>query len=206
VTVLAEQYRRPLGRAEIGHGDVSVVEKVVGYKKVKFHTHENVGYGDVRLPDIEMHTTSFWLTVPGAVSAELGRAATIEGLTGLGHALELCATLALMCDPRDLGRALEDASPAADHAGLFTATLYLFDNVPGGVGLSERIGEEAATLLERSAALLAACGCPVGCPGCVGATAAGTPGSPPPAAIDRKRAALALARALGFAGEAPRGR
>ena len=49
---------------------MSVIEKVVGYKKIKFHTHENTGYGDVRLPDIQMHTTSFWLTIPlGGCSA-----------------------------------------------------------------------------------------------------------------------------------------
>jgi DEAD/DEAH box helicase domain-containing protein len=53
-------------------GEVSVVEKVVGYKKIKFFTHENAGYGDVRLPDIQMHTTRFWLTVPEALCEELG--------------------------------------------------------------------------------------------------------------------------------------
>src|SRR5690606_15197034 len=49
---------------EAGFGEVAVVEKVVGYKKIKFHTHENVGYGDVRLPEMQMHTTSLFLTFP----------------------------------------------------------------------------------------------------------------------------------------------
>ena len=60
------------------------VEKVVGYKKIKFHTHENAGYGDVRLPEMQMHTTAFWLTLPESACTELdrGRAAAIDALRG----------------------------------------------------------------------------------------------------------------------------
>ncbi len=62
---------RPLGRATVAWGEVSVVEKVTGYKKIKFYTHENAGYGEVRLPDIQMHTTSFWLTIPESLCEEV---------------------------------------------------------------------------------------------------------------------------------------
>ena len=91
-----------------GWGEVAVVEKVVGYKKIKFYTHENAGYGEVRLPEMQMHTTAFWLTVPETTCDRLpeGRAAAIDGLRGVGLALETVATLALMCDPRDLGTTL----------------------------------------------------------------------------------------------------
>jgi len=41
-----------------------VVSKVVGYKKIKFYTSENLGYGDVNLPEKDMHTTSYWFTIP----------------------------------------------------------------------------------------------------------------------------------------------
>ena len=99
-----------------GWGEVSVVEKVVGYKKIKFYTHENAGYGDVRLPEMQMHTTSFWLTVPESVCMQIpqGRAAAIDGLRGAGIALETVATLALMCDPRDLGCTLGDTALDGD--------------------------------------------------------------------------------------------
>lgn len=95
-----------------GWGEVSVVEKVVGYKKIKFYTHENAGYGDVRLPEMQMHTTAFWLTLPEEVCRQVpqGRAAAIDGLRGVGIALETVATLALMCDPRDLGCTLGDTA------------------------------------------------------------------------------------------------
>ena len=91
-----------------GWGEVSIAEKVVGYKKIKFYTHENAGYGEVRLPEMEMHTTAFWVTLPERTFAAVaaGPSAAIDALRGIGAALEIVATIAMMCDPRDLGTAL----------------------------------------------------------------------------------------------------
>ncbi|MBW2456471.1 MAG: DEAD/DEAH box helicase [Deltaproteobacteria bacterium] len=193
------------GVATVGWGEVSVTEKVVGYKKVKFHTHENAGYGDVRLPDIEMHTTSFWLTVPADVGAALGRATAIEGLKGLAHALKIVATLALMCDQRDIGRAIDDCTEdnSSDHEWhvQFCATAFLYDAVPGGVGMAERIHERSATLVGEAAEMIARCSCSFGCPTCVGATtasAAPVGHSPADSALDRKAASRRLLRRLGL--------
>src|SRR5690606_27364974 len=93
-----------------GRGEVSVVEKVVGYKKIKFHTHENAGYGDVRLPEMQMHTSGFWLTVAEDVvrSMSFSRAVVVDALRGIGNAMHLCAAIGLMTDPRDLGHTLAD--------------------------------------------------------------------------------------------------
>ena len=46
------------------HGEVHVVSRVVGFKKIKFYTNENVGSGELDLPEQQMHTTSYWLTIP----------------------------------------------------------------------------------------------------------------------------------------------
>jgi DEAD/DEAH box helicase domain-containing protein len=225
VTVLDRAAEGRVGGAHVGWGEVSVVEKVVGYKKIKFHTHENTGYGDVRLPDIQMHTTSFWLTVPEQDCEALGRAVAIDGLRGVSAALELSATLALMCDPHDIGRAMGDAAPEGElpPGALFSATCYLFDNVPCGVGLAERMHERAAELVAHAAQLIVSCPCDAGCPSCVGVDAravqsssgvgsapdgpaeglrlveggVGTPGG------DRKASALALLRHLGLLEAAP---
>jgi DEAD/DEAH box helicase domain-containing protein len=182
VSVIDEAARGALGRALTGFGDVKVIEKVTGYKKIKFFTHENAGYGDVHLPEMQMHTQSFWLTVPESVVDEIARdrAHVIDGLRGLGHALEAVASLALMCDPRDIGQTLGDGStepgappPGRDfHAGRtgqLDPTIFLFDAHPGGVGLSERIHERARELVERAHTLIERCPCKAGCPGCVGA-------------------------------------
>ena len=179
---------RPL---QAGYGEVSVVEKVVGYKKIKFHTHENVGYGEVDLPEMQMHTTSFWLTVPEDVvaafmEAELvPRATVIDALRGLLNALHVAGALGLMTDPRDLGKVLGDhADPeefgrrpdeggtlprlGTGNAGGFDPTLFLFDRVPGGIGLASRLFQEREALFRRAHTSIVGCGCEAGCPACIG--------------------------------------
>ena len=183
VTVLEETATGPVASGwSGGWGEVAVVEKVVGYKKIKFHSHENAGYGEVRLPEMQMHTTSFWLTVPGGAcdGVQAGRSAAIDGLRGVGVALETVATLALMCDPRDLGTTLGDADevgeglpgvPSKGARGVrpgFSPTLFLYEHVPGGTGLAERVWEQRDELLARARRLIATCPCASGCPACVG--------------------------------------
>jgi DEAD/DEAH box helicase domain-containing protein len=187
VTVLEQSARASLGDAALGWGEIKVVEKVTGYKKIKFFTHENAGYGDVHLPELEMHTLSFWLTLSESVlkSVKASRAEAIDGLRGLGNALETVAALSLMCDPRDLGQTLGDGArdpelgvPAgrdffAGHSGKFDPTVFLFDAHPGGVGLAPRIFDKAAVLLDRARALVEGCPCETGCPACVGPATCG---------------------------------
>jgi DEAD/DEAH box helicase domain-containing protein len=181
VTVIEERLKGELGRARLGFGDVKVIEKVTGYKKIKFFTHENAGYGEVNLPEMQMHTTSVWLTLPEAVVNELDvpRAAVVDALRGLSIALETVSSVALMCDPRDIGRTLGDGEdegaapgrdPLARRTGGFDPTLFLFDAIPGGVGLAERIYERIGELLERARLLIESCACAGGCPACVGPT------------------------------------
>jgi DEAD/DEAH box helicase domain-containing protein len=183
VSVLEQSATGPVGAGAWsgGWGEVAIVERVVGYKKIKFYTHENAGYGDVRLPEMQMHTTAFWLTVPEPVAAGLaaGRPAAIEGLSAVGVALRTMATLALMCDPRDLGTTLGDADEDAGTAQpprrtghgpvrSFNPTLFVYEHVPGGTGLAERIWEDRDRLLARSARMIEGCPCTAGCPACVG--------------------------------------
>jgi DEAD/DEAH box helicase domain-containing protein len=187
VSVLEEAATCALGRGLVAHGDVKVLERVTGYKKIKFFTHENAGYGDVHLPEMQTHTTGFWLTVPEALIDALGlpRPLVIDALRGVGAALETVSALLLMCDPRDIGQTLgdgaerdragSDAEPAGRdpfrrRTGNFDPTVFLFDAHPGGVGLSPRIYERAADLFERSRALIERCPCAEGCPACVGPT------------------------------------
>jgi len=98
------------------HGDVLVRSQVVGFKKIKFFTHENVGAGKLELPENEMHTTSYWITLerPLLESLPFSVSERQSGMFGLLHALESIATLLLMCDRRDLGAAIGERPPAPD--------------------------------------------------------------------------------------------
>jgi DEAD/DEAH box helicase domain-containing protein len=192
ISVVEEAAAEPLLAAgwAAGWGDVSVVEKVVGFKKIKFFTHENTGYGEVRLPEIQMHTTAFWLTLPehDAPAAGVDRATAIDALRGVGAALRTIATLSLMADPRDLGTALGDPDPLSRAPSTYRPTLFLYEHVPGGTGLAERLWEKRDWLLARTLEMIEACPCTGGCPACVG-----------PGDAARKRGASALLRQLFFA-------
>ena len=159
------------GAARRAHGDVRVNRQIVGFKKIKFYTMENVGAGKLNMPEQEMHTTAFWLHFPAAFLARLTDFTPTEkqsGITGLGNALRTVAALLLMCDPRDLGVALSEE--IAGGLEVFEPNLYLYDMYPGGVGQSAPLYRLAPELLRQTAGLLAACSCQAGCPSCVGPT------------------------------------
>ncbi len=213
VSVLEQERGAPLSEAVCEHGEVSVVEKVVGYKKIKYHTHENVGYGDVRLPEMQMHTTSFWLTVPEVVvqRQRVDRPAVVDALRGIAHALHTVASIGLMSDPADLGHTIGDKSEPDGVPGKgggggsggpgFDPTIFLYDRVPGGIGLSPRLFEAREELLRRARALCEGCQCDDGCPTCVGPVT-GSPDAPVdgPAECSRKAIALELLTDLGVSG------
>jgi DEAD/DEAH box helicase domain-containing protein len=165
-------------------GEVLVAEKVVGFKKIKMGTLENVGSGEVELPQQEMQTTSAWLTVTPEALARVSpsREELIDGLRAVTYLLHHLAPIFLLCDVRDLGAWLGDTTPATTgavatrestrrrliEAEQFNPTIYLYDAYPGGIGLAERVFEVLPDLLRRGLETLQACACRSGCPSCVG--------------------------------------
>ena len=249
------------GHGDCGHGEVHVVRRVAGYKKIRYYTHENIGYGPVNLPDQELHTTAVWWQLPQATLLAwfASRQDALDGFLGAGYALHVVATVAVMADARDLQKAVGngdgawfatadskgrgqlrgvespveglsiapgararlpldahadfvdlhgagdrglpeqsaprdpgaassmrsgagggDASPGdgamavGEAAGTdvevqqFVPTIYLYDNFPGGVGLSEPLWHRQVELVQRAVELVERCDCKAGCPACVG--------------------------------------
>jgi DEAD/DEAH box helicase domain-containing protein len=121
IKVLERFDSAPIGPASKNHGEVQVNTQVVGFKKIKFHTMENVGDGKLTLPEQEMHTTAFWLTLPRDLMGSLpyGSTERLDGVNGLANALEAIATLLVMCDARDLGVAVgENAESRCQVSGV----------------------------------------------------------------------------------------
>jgi DEAD/DEAH box helicase domain-containing protein len=110
VRILERFAEEPRRNARRNHGEVHVTEQVVGFKKIKFHTNENVGAGELTMPENEMHTTSYWLTVPREVVRALpfSLEERRDGVVALSYTLGQLAALFLMCDRHDLGVALGD--------------------------------------------------------------------------------------------------
>jgi DEAD/DEAH box helicase domain-containing protein len=170
----------PRTSAAKSHGEVHVVSRVVGFKKIKFYTNENVGSGELDLPEQQMHTSSYWLTIPSAVMASLpyGGDDRRDGVIGLACAMRNIAQLLLMCDRHDIGLSvdggsLERSARTGGKGGVPEAlatepNVFIYDNYPGGIGFSRPLFEMHALLLERTRDLITGCPCDSGCPSCVG--------------------------------------
>jgi DEAD/DEAH box helicase domain-containing protein len=154
------------------HGEVHVVSRVVGFKKIKFYTNENVGSGDLDLPEQQMHTTAYWLTIPASVMAVLPYASDDrrDGVVGLSFAMRQVGQLLLMCDHHDIGISIDSADAIDPGRGgaAQAQKIFIYDNYPGGIGFSEPLFRMHGDLLAATRRLIAECECENGCPGCVG--------------------------------------
>jgi DEAD/DEAH box helicase domain-containing protein len=181
--------RKKLDRCQISHGEVHVATQVVGFKKIKFFTMENVGSGNLSLPQNEMHTTAYWLTVPAALFQALPFSSEekINGLFGLAYLLHHVSPLFMMCDLHDVGisigdnltgesmpprtvplRAVAPEEPPVFIEPEFEPNIFIYDNYPGGIGLSPALFDLEKKLLEHGLKTIALCPCQEGCPSCVG--------------------------------------
>jgi DEAD/DEAH box helicase domain-containing protein len=179
-------------RAVVAQGEVHLVRRIAGYKKIRYYTHENIGYGNIELPDQEMHTTAVWWQInPHALDQAFdSRQLALDGFLGAGYALHIVAAMRMLSEPRDIGRAVGDGNAewfatvgangrgtllnkdgeAIDPLGLqrFTPTLFLYDNYPGGIGISAPLFEQRTAIVNDAQALVSACECAHGCPSCIG--------------------------------------
>ena len=174
--------------------------------------NENIGDGKLELPENEMHTTAYWMTLDRALVESLPYSISERqnGMRGLLHAMHSVATLLLMCDGRDLATAIGERPPSPgvtpgreweaapsfeeiaahkDEKEFFEPNLYLFDAYPGGIGFSEPLFRVHALLMKKTRELISGCTCEKGCPSCVGAGSEGNERA--------KEAALAILDRLG---------
>jgi DEAD/DEAH box helicase domain-containing protein len=148
--------------------DVLVRSQAAKFKKIRFHTHENIGYGEITMPEEEMQTRSLALcfgpeTAGGRALAGLDAEDPGSVLSGAGTLIKLIAPVFLLCDPRDLGVAERVRDP---HYGV--PALFIYDKYPGGTGLSESLSGRMGELFRAAYRAVAGCPCKGGCPSCVG--------------------------------------
>ena len=166
-------------------GEVAITFLATIFKKIKLNTHENVGWGKIAIPEANVHTTSYWLTFDEKATNGLDREQIASGLSGIGELARNLAAIFCLCDARDIGANVQVRAPSTE-----LPTVYLYDMVPGGVGLAEKLFEVHDRLLEACLALVKVCECETGCPGCVGPQVE-------PASPAKRAAALLLERILG---------
>lgn len=168
------------------YGDVHVASQVVGFKKLKFFTGENIGAGDLQLPQQEMNSTAFWMSIKTGLlnRVNISPEEKIEAISGIAYLMRHIGAVILMCDVKDLGAAVEDnltkseinvtsmqklsslqESPLLNN---FEPNIYIYDNYPNGIGFSEILFEKGEEVLEKTLDVIDRCSCERGCPSCVG--------------------------------------
>jgi len=162
--ILDDLEQKPLADgATLTLGELRVSTIVKMFKKFKLDTHENVGFGEVRLPQTDLHTVGMWWTVPDTVSAQYSNDALQGALLGVANLLSIVAPLYLMCAPKDISVVYQVKAPITDKP-----TIFFYDAYPGGIGLSEKAYQMQDMLLEHALRIAEGCQCDHGCPSCVG--------------------------------------
>lgn len=142
-------------------GEVLTRAKATVFKKIKFGTHENVGWGKIDLPEEQMHTAACWFSFNDLT--ELSPEELQSGLMAFANVVANVAPLFLMCDPHDI-RVIPQVK--APYGGV--PSVYVYDNYPGGIGLAEKLYQIYGSVLAAAFRLLQQCPCKNGCPSCAG--------------------------------------
>ncbi len=190
--ILDDFERSPAGQGEAARGEVHIVRRIPGYKKIRYYTHENIGYGNIHLPDQEMHTTAVWWQMAPEVLEQrfASRHEALDGFLGAAYAMHHVAALVVMSEPQDLGRAVGDGDARwfatvgangrgqlrtldggerdPDQEARFRPAVFVYDHYPGGVGLSAPLFDQRDRVVRDALRLIRQCGCAHGCPACIG--------------------------------------
>ena len=190
---ILDEFEQSVGEsAVISRGEVHLVKRIPGYKKIRYYSHDNVGFGKINLPDQEMHTTSVcWQINPDVLEKEFeSRWQALDGFLGAAYAMHHVAALITMADGHDIGRAVGNGesewfatvglngrgqAKSFDEDNIdieaeqhFKPTVFLYDNFPGGVGLSAPLYDLREKVVAQALSLVQACDCQSGCPTCIG--------------------------------------
>ncbi len=171
LSVLTEDVTGPLGPGSAASYclcDVLVRSQAEKFKKLRFHTHENIGYGEIHLPPEEMQTRSIALVFGeaspgGQVLAAIPETAKAAVIGAAGKLIRDIAPVFLMCDPRDLGLSERVRDPHFNAPAIF-----IYDRYPGGTGLAEGLVDKLDVVIRAARDRLGACSCADGCPSCIG--------------------------------------
>jgi len=189
--ILSEFQQAEFPQAQVCQGEVHLVRRISGYKKIRYYTHENIGYGKVNLPDQEMHTTAIWWQLDSDTLHKSfeNRWQALDAFLGAAYAMHHVAALLSMTESRDIGRAVGNAdgtwfSTVGDkgrgsqkafnseesmiESEQFNPTVFLYDNVPGGLGISSSLFDIRSDVVSQAKQSVEFCSCKNGCPTCIG--------------------------------------
>ncbi len=152
--------------------EVAVARAITGYKKIKFRSHENIGFGRVYLPELEMQTNALIIQFPERLFENddyFKESVISEGIKGISYAMRNLVPLYIMCDSTDVAVFSMIRDPFSH-----LPSIYLYDRYQGGIGLSKKLFSREKVLLNAVNDHIAQCPCKTGCPSCVGPSLEGS--------------------------------
>lgn len=163
VQIIEPEAEKKLNGATVAAGGVEATFITYMFRKIKFYSRDSLGFGKIDLPPSTLSTSGTWIM---PTLSSLGRLHQYgrdpgEGLVGIANVLTAVVPLFSMCDPADIGTAVD-----ASNTGV--PTVFLFDRFPGGLGFAQKAYERIEEVLEAAYQLISGCGCDDGCPSCVG--------------------------------------
>ena len=186
--ILEELGRRPAGNFLVHHGRLKVTETITGFERRRLSGGDLMGVYPLDLPPLTFETHGLWVDIEDGVRGLVEKSG--RHFMGAIHALEHAAIamfpLFVLSDRGDLGGISIPLHPQTGRAAVF-----IYDGVPGGVGLAEAGYELIEGLLGKVEELLDTCECEEGCPACVHSPKCGSGNKP----LD-KQGALLVARAM----------
>lgn len=163
LSVLSREENQKTNDIEMVYGEVSITTKALLYKKIKISTSENLGWGKIYTPELEMHTQAAWFQIPGNCFQDIPDQHKDILLSKMALLFLQMAPVIALCDRSDLNiEGFYNDPQFSEHAIVF------FDRFPGGVGLSFRLMQNLESLLVLANSTLAECACKSGCPSCIG--------------------------------------
>lgn len=164
IHVLESFESRACGPTTLSRGEVNVRNKTVMFKKLKFNTHENLGWGKIDLPELEMHTASAWLDFDeDALAAIAGRAMAGRILYSIAYLFRNIVPIFTLSDVNDIRVAHQTRSNFSGKPAVF-----IYDSIPGGVGIAERVYAILGLVAGEARRVVEQCECETGCPACIG--------------------------------------
>lgn len=144
-------------------GPVTVTAIVYLFRKIKFHSRDSIGFGNINLPPLPLETEAVWVVPPGFALERVRAYGRLpeDGLLGVANAALGVLPIFVLCDPADVGSAV-------DSSNLGTPAIFLYDRYPKGLGFAEKAHERLEDVLQAALYLIQECECEDGCPSCVG--------------------------------------
>ncbi|MFQ5699538.1 MAG: DEAD/DEAH box helicase [Myxococcota bacterium] len=162
--ILETTRTRPLGNALLRLGRLRITSRITRYEKRRVFGQDLLGTHALDLPPRRFETEGMWLEmareIEPAVRSRGGH--FMGGIHGLEHTLLALFPLVALCDRFDAAGISIPRHPQVEGPAIF-----LYDAVPGGLGITRSLFGHMDELLEAARATIADCACREGCPSCV---------------------------------------